>query len=234
MKLLNISFAVFMLLLTRCETVNKPGSNGTDSTLASTDTTTKSDAITDVFTGKLRADVKTSYVNFPADTFFFIKDFHKWLPDDEYMHKYSDARFNDRPRCKEENKNVVLADLFIYGVKREDDNDYHIILGSSHKLHKDQPYFSAEISGLHDPSSASYQTLKAVRAKFKAYFGDDINKEYVFVASEKHPPIHIDYISGSLFFDNHHYSGHSSVQGFKVCSAWEIHPVTSIVFSSSQ
>lgn len=180
--------------------------------------------------GTVRSDVKTSYVNVAADTFTSIKKLVEWLPTDEYMHESTEAKKNNSPRTKEENHNVYLEDLYVYGIKKEDDNDYHLILASSKKLDKEQKFFSAEISGLPDSTSEFYAKLAAVRKIFLAYFGNSANRELVFVASEKNPPIHLDYVSGSLFFDNHHYGGHSSVQGYKVCSAWEIHPVTSIGF----
>jgi hypothetical protein len=129
---------------------------------------------------------------------------------------------------------VYLYDLYIFGVSREDDNDFHVILGSYKSIEKNQLYFTAEISGLPDSASPYFSTLSKVRNQFIDYFGEDAKKEYVFVASKKNPPIHLDYIHGSLFFDNHHYSGHSSIKGFKVCSAWEIHPVTAIGFSEKR
>jgi hypothetical protein len=204
------------------------------SSSAITDTAKKPLPFGDNFLGKIRADVKTSYVDVPADTFKFIKELRNWLPDDERMHKYSDARFNDKPRCAEENHNIVITDAYIFGVKREEDNDFHVILGTSRNIDKQQPFFSAEISGLPASSSPYYATLKSVRDQFKDFFGDDAKKEYVFVASAKTPPIHLKCIRGSLFFDNHHYSGHSSVQGYKVFTAWEMHPVTAITFGKSR
>lgn len=190
--------------------------------------------IQDYFRGVIRSEAKTSFVNAIPDTFSSIKKLRNWLPNDEYMHKSTAAKHNNTPRTKEENHNIYLEDLYIFGVKKEDDNDFHVILGSSKKIDKEQLFFSAEISGLPDSTSAFYATLSAVRTNFLAYFGDDANKEYVFVASEKNPPIHIYSINGSLFFDNHHYGGHSSVKGFKVCSAWEIHPVTQITFDQKR
>jgi hypothetical protein len=184
----------------------------------------------ELFLGKVRAQAKTSFLNTLPDTFSSVKALRKYLEADKYMHERTDAKFQDSPRCAEEEKNVVLTDLYIFGVKREDDNDFHLILCSSKKVDKDNVFFSAEISGLPDPSSPYYATLASVREKFKAYFGDAAKKETVFVASAKKPPIHLRSVTGSLFFDNHHYNGHSSVQGFQSCSAWEIHPVTAIEF----
>ncbi|HTL82546.1 MAG TPA: hypothetical protein VL651_12625 [Bacteroidia bacterium] len=199
-----------------------------------TDTVVAQDPLSDLFLGKIRASVKTSFVNDVPDTFHFIQELRGWLPSDLYMHTQSDARTNINVRCKEENKNIYLRDVYIFGVKREDDNDFHVLLGTSGELNNEQLYFSAEISGLPDTASDAYATLKTLRTKFKAHFGNDITKEFVFVASANHPPIHLLSIQGSLFFDNHHYTKHSAVQGRSVCSAWEIHPVTSIEFDEAQ
>ncbi len=224
---------LYAFLLISCGITPKGNSldYGKESSNNYADTPKKRDpSLQDRFLGEIRADVKTSIVNAIPDTFESIKKLRNWLPDDEYMHKFTDAKHNNTPRTKEENHNVYLYDLYIFGVKREEDNDYHVILGSSKSLEKDQLYFSAEISGLPDSSSAFFLSLAKTRDYFISHFGNDANKDYVFVASLQNPPIHLDYICGSLFFDNHHYGGHSSVHGFKVCSAWEIHPVTAIRF----
>lgn len=210
---------------------NKTVSVGSSVSLNLIDTVKKTAAdSSDIFLGKVRAGAKTSYVHSVPDTFSSLKAFRKWLPEDAYMHKSTEAKRQDSPRTKEENKNVTLTDLYIFGVKREDDNDFHIMLGPSKNAEKGPHFFSAEISGLPDPSSPDYGKMLALRNQFKAYFGKDAEKETVFVASAKKPPIHLKYITGSLFFDNHHYSGHSSVQGYKSFSAWEIHPVSAIGF----
>ncbi len=195
------------------------------------DTTKKRNPkLQDRFIGQIRSDVKTSFVNAIADTFESIKKLRNWLPSDEYMHKSTEAKHNNTPRTKEENHNIYLYDLYIFGVKREDDNDYHVILGSSKSLDNGQAFLSAEISGLPDTSSIFFNQLYDLREKFMAYFGSEVTNEYVFVASVKNPPIHLDYICGSLFFDNHHYGGHSKIANYKVFTAWEIHPVTAIQF----
>jgi hypothetical protein len=195
------------------------------------DTAEKHDpSLVNNFIGTIRSDVKTSYVNSVADTFESVKKLRNWLPDDEYMHKSTEARHNNSPRTKEENHNVFLKDVWIFGVKREDDNDFHLIIGSSKSPDKEQSFFTAEISGLPDSSSEYFSLLSAARNTVQDYFGEDAQKEIIFVASKKHPPIHLDYICGSLFFDNHHYGGHSKIENYKVCSAWEIHPVTKVKF----
>jgi hypothetical protein len=227
------------LLFLSCGTVPKSGAvisaNKSDTPDSDTEVIIAHDPLLrNLFIGEVRGEAKTSFVDAIADTFKSIKKLRNWLPDDEYMHKNTEAKHNNSPRTKEENHTIYLADLYVFGIKREDDNDFHLILAASKSLDKDQPFFSAEISGLPDSSSAFFATLAEVRNTFISYFGKDADKEYVFVASEKHPPIHLEYIKGSLFFDNHHYQGHSSVKGYKVCSAWEIHPVTAIRFDEKQ
>ncbi len=232
-----LSFALFSFLVFSCGSTPQKTVIGTEnpSIESEIDTTLKHDpGLQDVFRGSIRASVKTSFVNLPTDTFQSIKELRNWLPDDEYMHKSTEAKTNTAPRTKEENHSICLADVYIFGIKREDDNDFHVILGSSKSLEKSQPFLTAEISGLPDSTSPFFAILAAVRHHFKNWIGTDISKELVFVASKKNPPIHLDYISGSLFFDNHHYGAHSKVDSYKVFSAWEIHPVTKIVFHNKQ
>lgn len=218
-----------LLLLSACNGVPPPEALAEQP--AAQDTVSIHHQLTeDAFLGDIRSAAKTSIVNAIPDTFVTVKALHKWLPKDEYMHDHTEACHNTTPRTPEESHNVCIRDLYLLGVKREDDNDFHLLLASWPSLKKDQPYFSAEISGLPDSSAAGFRTLTNVRDEFLAYFGDRAEHEIVFVASENHPAIHLQYITGSLFFDNHHYSSHSAVKGLKVCSAWEIHPVTAIKF----
>lgn len=185
----------------------------------------------DHFLGEVRGDVKTSVSASPADTFLSLKDYHRWLKSDEYMHKKTDARFNNSPRTPEEDHNVCIRDVYIFGVLREDDNDFHVILGNSSSPDKDHLFMTAEISGLPDSAEASFAVLAAVRQKFKDYFGIDAQKNAIFTASKKHPPIHLAFICGSLFFDNHHYGAGYGIGGFNTHTCWEIHPVTNIQFA---
>ncbi|GAB4132891.1 MAG: hypothetical protein Fur0041_04610 [Bacteroidia bacterium] len=185
----------------------------------------------DHFTGVVRAKAKTSYVDGAPEIFPSVKKLRNSLKDEEYMHKKSGARFRDADRCPEEQKNVAFTEVYIFAVSREDDNDFHVIIGSNKSQGKDQVLMSAEISALPDSTSPYYAKLKAVRDEFKAYFGERSNKEHVFVSSDKKPPIKLDYLEGSLFFDNHHYNAYSGFNGFKSSTAWEIHPVTAIKFA---
>jgi hypothetical protein len=186
---------------------------------------------TEIFTGKVRKDAKTSFADAAVDTFRDVKQLRNSFKDEEWMHKYSDARKQKAPRCKEEQKNVALTNVYLFAVSREDDNDFHLILGSNPAQGKNQVFISAEVSGLPDPASPHYAALKAVRETFKHYFADRYKKEQIFFVNEKRPPIKLEYIEGSLFFDNHHYNAYSGFNGFKAATAWEIHPVRVLRFA---
>ncbi|MCE2772230.1 MAG: hypothetical protein LW750_02135 [Bacteroidetes bacterium] len=186
---------------------------------------------TDIFLGKVRKETKTSFADAPVDTFRDVKQLRNSFKDEEWMHKYSDARKQKAPRCKEEQKNVALTNVYLFAVSREDDNDFHLILGSNPAQGKNQVLISAEVSGLPDPASPHYAALKAVRDIFKNYFSDRYQKEHVFFVNEKRPPIKLEYLEGSLFFDNHHYNAYSGFNGFKAATAWEIHPVRVLRFA---
>jgi hypothetical protein len=179
------------------------------------------------FLGKERADVKTSFLDSPADTFTNLKALFAALPSDEFMHalKWRD----DSPRTKSESRVICLTDVYIFAVIKEDDNDYHVVLGSVNDVDADQVFFTAEIAGLPDSGSKYFATLTSVRTDFKNQFRAQSSPGRIFLASSEKPPIHLRSITGSLFFDNHHYGGYGA-KHFRTTSVWEIHPVTSIRF----
>lgn len=146
------------------------------------------------------------------------------------MHSNDSVRHENSLRCAAEQRNVVLFDVYILGVKREDDGDFHLLVGSKPESDKKQKIITAEVSGLPDPSSPAYAALAAVRKIYETQFGNKTTEGLVFFSDAKHPAVHLQHISGSLFFDNHHYSSHSSIKNLKADSCWEIHPVTGLVF----
>jgi hypothetical protein len=130
-------------------------------------------------------------------------------------------------RVAEEQGNVTVQ-AYLYATKKEADNDYHLILGTS-----DQPesgsYMTAEVSGLPDSGSARTR-LQVPRDAFKAFFSSSpIGTAY----KKFNPPIPLR-VTGSLFFDIDHRAGAVGPTGFKPQTAWEIHPVTAIEFESVQ
>ena len=68
------------------------------------------------------------------------------LPTDEDMKQLSGITRDTMARVDAENRNVRVTG-FIYAFKKEDDNDYHIILGDP--LGTDPPvYLNVEVSGI--------------------------------------------------------------------------------------
>jgi hypothetical protein len=135
----------------------------------------------------------------------------------------------DSRRVEEEKRNVRLR-AFIYAASREDDNDFHLIVGRE----PGQPrmFITMELSGLPPADSPHRQALEEVREAYKAFFQHDPEHlpgtSYDFYK----PPIEVE-IEGSLFFDMTHASG--SRPGPKdlrpdMPTVWEVHPVTRITF----
>src|SRR5947207_2323871 len=71
-------------------------------------------------------------------------------------------------RVKEEKRNVRVK-AFIYAASRENDNDFHLIIGRSPDLTPEM-YMTMELSGLPASNSASFTKLKAARDAYKAFF----------------------------------------------------------------
>jgi hypothetical protein len=122
----------------------------------------------------------------------------------------------------------VRVRAFLYAASRENDNDFHLIIGRDPDL-VPSLYMTMELSGLPPASSQHFTRLKAARAAYKAFFADDLpGASYDFFD----PPIPIQ-IEGSLFFDmNHSTGGRPGPASLRpnMPTIWEIHPITSIVF----
>lgn len=124
-------------------------------------------------------------------------------------------------RVSFEKRNIKLKAVFLYAIKRESDNDYHIIIGSA----AGDSFFNVEISGLPAIASASFIQLKGVRKVIEDRFGLPCDPNY----RKFTPGLPIE-VSGSLFFDVDHNGGTVGPLGLRPKTAWEIHPVTSLVF----
>jgi hypothetical protein len=151
------------------------------------------------------------------------------VPDAQMLsHDPAITRDPSSPRADEENKNITIDEAFIYGIYREDDNDFHMIIGNGKKGSK-MHLFNAEISGL--PGDVDDQVLSAVRDKILARFGDIACRDGAFKPVGTLIPIKI---SGSIFFDVDHKAGVVGFGIYKPKTAWEIHPVTDIQFLDEQ
>jgi len=175
------------------------------------------------FAGLSRSKVKTSIVSGNLHTYNTLLQFLNTLPPDVDMEVVIDAL--DKPwkdRAIQEIKNATLKNIFLKAYKREDDNDYHLILTDS----SGTLFFNAEVSALPGTSAASYQNLKTVRTGFNSFPGELSCGNYVKFDT----PIKIIKLTGSIFFDTDHAAGTVGPTGFRPRTAWEIHPVTFIQF----
>ena len=126
-------------------------------------------------------------------------------------------------RVAEERHNVVITG-FLYASTKESDNDFHCIIGMDPQ--QSRQFLNVEVSGL--PVSGPFRVpLKTVRDAFQEFFGDNLPTSGSY--SKFNPPIKVR-ISGSIFFDVDHKAGSIGPTGFRPKTAWEIHPVSEIVF----
>jgi hypothetical protein len=179
----------------------------------------------DFFVGHDRKAAKTSIATGGIEAFSTLGDLLNTLVDDQSMlnHNPPITKDADSERVAEEQRNVTVS-AFIYALKSESDNDFHMILGTDGSSGSTQ-FMNAEISGL-PRTGPALTTLKAVRDKFKAQFDSDpISDRY----HKFNPPIPVQ-VTGSTFYDVDHAPGVVGPTGMRPATSWEIHPVTNIDF----
>jgi hypothetical protein len=190
--------------------------------------------VSDDFAGKDRKAAKLSISNAKIEKFKDVKALIKSLASEDDMknHKPKITTAQTSKRVKEEERNVHV-NAFLYAAKREDDNDFHLILGLNPKTLPDM-YITMELSGLPPANSPAFQQLKAARDAFKKFFDDHAGGQlpgkggYDF----PRPPVPVE-VEGSLFFDVTHSTG--ARPGPKSLKSrmpviWEVHPISKIVF----
>jgi hypothetical protein len=182
----------------------------------------------DNFEGTARKAAKLSISEASIEAFDDIKAVIESLPSKSKMvhhnpHITTDANSD---RVAEEERNVRVA-AFLFAASRENDNDFHLIVGRD--VAADPPmYMTMEISGLPPQDAPSFSRLKTARDAFSAFFGENLpGSSYDFYD----PPIPIK-VEGSLFFDMSHANGRSpgppSLHD-DMPVIWEIHPISDIV-----
>ena len=182
----------------------------------------------DNFGGTARKAAKLSLANAPLKTFGDLKTLINSLPAHEDMVALNIKTTATSDRVLQEKRNV-RGKVFLYAASREDDNDFHLILGRSPDS-SPEVYMTMELSGLPPASKPSFAKLKAARDAFKAFFGGDLpGLSYDFYD----PPIPVR-IEGSLFWDASHAKG--SRPGPKSLKSrmpvvWEVHPLSKITFN---
>jgi len=183
----------------------------------------------DTFQGTARKKAKISLSTASVEVFDDLKDLIETLPSKTKMKKHKPKITKDAKsgRVAAEERNIKLT-AFLYAASREDDNDYHLIVGREPTL-EPHMYMTIEVSGLPPGSAKSFAKLKAARTSYKAFFSGRLPDEtYDFYD----PPIPVE-ITGSLFFDISHATG----QGVgpkslrkDIPTVWEIHPISAIDF----
>jgi hypothetical protein len=182
----------------------------------------------DNFGGTARKAAKISISSGPLRTYKDLKNLMK------FALKADDAMVARTPKIKttatqgrvtEEEKNVKVT-AYLYAASREDDNDFHLIIGRA-PTKTPELYMTMEVSGLPPANSAALATLTQARNDYKDFFGTDLPG---FTYDFYDPPIPVT-IAGSLFFDVGHATGtRPGPQSLKsrMPTVWEVHPVTSI------
>ncbi len=178
----------------------------------------------DRFRGTDRKAAKTSIVPGADTSFADIAALRSTLPADEDMINDPDiSKDADNNRVQREQRNVRVR-AFLYAAAKEKDNDFHLILGIGDAANTDA-LMNSEVSGLPD-TGPFLSPLKMVRDQFKAHFGTALPGRSYDIFD---PPIPVE-VTGSLFFDLDHPAGKVGPDPYKPSTAWEIHPITKIVF----
>jgi len=182
----------------------------------------------DNFEGTAREAAKLSISDAAVEPFADVKAIIESLSSKSAMvhHRPRITTEKDSGRVAEEERNVRVT-AFLYAASRENDNDFHLIVGRDPSA--DPPmYMTMEVSGLPPPTSSSFTPLKSARDAYKAFFGEHLpGASYDFYD----PPIPIK-VEGSLFFDMSHANGRSpgppSLHD-DMPVIWEVHPISDIV-----
>jgi hypothetical protein len=189
---------------------------------------------TDVFEGSERATVKTTKSRAPLETNVDAAKLFKALAQTEKNDCANRSTFRDTQRKPVENRNVKLNTVYLYTFKRQADEDYHLVVGSTASL-ATAYFFNVEISG-EPPAGVNGRTeIVQARADFEHYFGIEEACARTYYAKDfRKDPIPVR-ITGSLFFDAHHCttfraSGPQKWTDIVLQTAWEIHPITAIEF----
>lgn len=187
----------------------------------------KKGADRDTFNGTSRRAAKLSVSAAPVRKYKDVQTLIRTLPAHEVMAALEISKKVDSGRVRQEERNVRLK-TFLYAASREDDNDYHLILGRDPSA-TPEVYLTMELSGLPAPDAPSFAALKGARDAFKSFFGDQLPGEaYDFYD----PPIPVT-IEGSLFWDASHATGTrpgpKSLKS-RMPVVWEVHPISKMEF----
>src|SRR5262249_2404722 len=124
------------------------------------------------YQGSDRAAAKLSIADGALETFDDLSDLSNLiatLPSKAAMvnHTPRITRDPDSGRVAEENRNVRVR-CWLYAASRENDNDYHLILGRAPGL-TPETYMTMEVSGLPPTDADSFTQLFAARKSFNDF-----------------------------------------------------------------
>lgn len=182
------------------------------------------DQILSRFRGVDRKGPKTTIAQATRETFTSLSALVATLEADDDMRSHDpEVKRNTNVRVDEERRNVRVP-AWIYAIKYEADQDWHVILGSS-PSGTSHVYFNAEVSGLPSNGAAAHATLKKVRQQLAAMFEDSLPGGGGYWTYDEPVPVLVD---GSLFYDIDHAAGVVGPTGMRPDTSWEIHPITNL------
>ena len=187
-----------------------------------------------LFDGTDRMAAKITTVKQPSETFTKLSDLLDRLEaqiNDDFM------RLQHVPKMKKtktfgrvsEEQHRVQVNAWLYATKMEPDEDWHCIVGTKPGTGTPR-YLTCEVTGLTTSDyPADHDELMRARMAFfdmmnAAHAAPPTNDKYLVPST----PIPVR-IEGSLFFDMDHKKGTVHAGAIKPDTAWEIHPVSSIV-----
>lgn len=174
------------------------------------------------FRGTDRKGPKTTIAPGSMESFATIEALIDSLPaDTEMLSRNPPLERDTNTRVAEENRNVRVT-AWIYAIKYEADQDWHVILGTGPD-DATPTYFNAEVSGLPANNAKAYKKLKKVRQALAKFFDFDLPASGYW-AYEGVPVV----VEGSLFYDVDHKPGSVGPKATRPATAWEIHPITKL------
>ena len=184
-----------------------------------------SSALKAQFRGTDRKGAKTSIASGSTESYDTLVPLVASLPADDQMLNHTPviARTTNT-RMTEEERNVHV-DAWIYAMKYETDQDWHMIIGTDPSASGTPTFFNAEISGLPPASAASFAQLSDARNSLGALLNNNLPGSSGY--RKFNEPIAIT-LEGSLFFDVDHAAGVVGPNNMQPQTAWEIHPVTKL------
>jgi hypothetical protein len=184
----------------------------------------------DKFGGTSRKVAKLSIADAPTKTYADLRALvNSLVPHEDMAGRTPPIKTTSTSNRVTEEKRNVRVKAWLYAASREDDNDFHLILGRDPNK-SPEVYMTMELSGLPAANAASFDKLKAARDAYKAFFATDLpGLSYDFYD----PPIPVR-VEGSLFWDASHATGTrpgpKSLKS-RMPTVWEVHPITKIVFN---